>query len=94
MKRIALEEKEKEELVELVKELQLKLKRKHLRLSNAETRLGKAKDSIVRLQGIVTYQRERILEFYKEHIPSTRDIINSAYQDQSVRRGELTTVSR
>ncbi len=86
MKRIALEEKEKDELVELVRELQLKLKRKHQRLSNAETRLGKAKDSIGRLQGIVTYQRERILELYKEQIPSTRDIINSAYQDQSIRR--------
>ena len=86
MKRNALEEKEKDELVELVRELQLKLKRKHQRLSTAETRLGKAKDSIMRLQGIVTYQRERILELYKEQIPSTRDIINGAYQDQSVRR--------
>jgi hypothetical protein len=86
MKRIVLEKKEKDELVELVRELRLKLKRKHQRLSITESRLGKAKDSIVRLQGIVTYQRERILEFYKEQVPSTRDIINSAYQDQSVRR--------
>lgn len=86
MKRIVLEEKEKDELVELVKELQLKLKRKHERLINAETRLGRARDNVNRLQGIVIYQRERILELYKEQVPSTRDIINSAYADESVRR--------
>lgn len=86
MKRITLEEKEKDELVWLVKELQLKLKRKHRRLASAETKLGKAKESINRLQGIVLYQRERILEFYKEQIPSTRDVINNAYPEESIRR--------
>ena len=86
MKRITLEEKEKDELVGLVKELQLKLKRKHQRLSAAETRLGKAKDSLNRLQGIVIYQRERILELYKEQVPSTRDVINSVYPEGQIRR--------
>jgi hypothetical protein len=70
----------------MVKALQLKLKRKHQRLEATEFKLGKAKESIVRLQGIVVYQRERILEFYKEQIPSTRDIINSAYTDGSIRK--------
>jgi predicted nuclease with TOPRIM domain len=86
MKRSALEEKEKDELVWLVKELQMKLKRKHQRLATAETKLGKAKENINRLQGIVTYQRERILELYREQIPSTRDIINNAYSEQSFRK--------
>jgi hypothetical protein len=86
MKRIALEEKEKDELVWMVKELQMKLKRKHQRLAATETKLGKAKENINRLQGIVIYQRERILEFYKEQIPSTREIINSAYSEQSFRK--------
>jgi hypothetical protein len=86
MKRSALEEKEKDELVWLVKELQMKLKRKHQRLATTEIKLGKAKENINRLQGIVTYQRERILELYREQIPSTRDIINNAYSEQSFRK--------
>ncbi len=86
MKRMVLQEKEKDELVELVKELQLKLKRKHQRLANTETRLGKAKENVNRLQGIVLYQRERILELYKEQVPSTRDVINNAYGEGSIRK--------
>lgn len=83
---MALEEKEKEELVELVKDLQMKLKRKHLRLTTVETKLVRAKENINRLQGIVLYQRERILELYKEQVPSTRDVINSVYPETAVRK--------
>jgi predicted nuclease with TOPRIM domain len=86
MKKNTLEEKDKDELVGLVQELQMKLKRKHQRMSAAETRLSKAKESINRLQGIVIYQRERILELYKEQIPSTREVINSVYPEERVRR--------
>lgn len=86
MKRIPLKEKEKDELVRLVRDLQLKLKRKHQRLAATEIKLSKSKESINRLQGIVLYQRERILEFYKEQFPSTRDIINDADGEGTIRK--------
>lgn len=79
MKKGMLNQLEPEELVGLVEALEMKLKRKHQHLTTAKVRLGKAKDSITRLQGIVIYQRERILELYKEQIPSTRQIIDSTH---------------
>ena len=84
MKRTVLTELETEDLVDLVKNLRSKLKRKHQHLTVAKLRLGKAKDSINRLQGIVVYQRERILELYKEQIPLTREIIDSTPHDQKL----------
>jgi hypothetical protein len=81
MKKSVLKDKETEELVELIRELRMKLKRKHQRLATTELRLGKAKDTVNRLQGIVLYQRERILELYKEQVPVTRDVINNSSHD-------------
>jgi hypothetical protein len=84
MKKTTLTLLETEELVGLVEILRLKLKRKHQHLTVAKLRLGKAKDSIHRLQGIVTYQRERILELYKEQVPFTREIIDATPHDQKL----------
>lgn len=81
MKKMMLHEMHTEDLVGLIHELNLKLKRKHERLVAAESRLGRAKDSVSRLQGIVAYQRERILELYKEQIPSTREVIDATTHD-------------
>jgi hypothetical protein len=78
MKRTVLNQLETEDLVGLVEILRSKLKRKHQHLTVAKIRLGKAKESVQRLQEIVVYQRERILELYKEQVPSTRRIIDSA----------------
>lgn len=71
-------ETEPEELVELVNELQQKLKRKNKHLNVARERLGRAKDNVEKLRGIVAYQRERILELYKGQVPATRSVINEA----------------
>jgi hypothetical protein len=75
---------ETEDLIGLVETLRMKLKQKHQHLTTAKLRLGKAKDSIQRLQGIVVYQRERILELSKEQVPLTREIIDSAPNDQKL----------
>jgi predicted nucleic acid-binding Zn-ribbon protein len=74
MKGRELTESQIENLMELVNELQGKLKKKNLQLTALRDRLNNAKRTIKRLQGIVTYQRDRILKFYdadvidKEHL--------------------------
>jgi len=73
MKGRELTESQIENLMELVNELQGKLKKKNLQLTALRDRFNNAKRTIKRLQGIVTYQRDRILKFYdadvidKEH---------------------------
>ena len=64
MKGRELTESQIENLMELVNELQGKLKKKNLQLIALRDRLNNAKRTIKRLQGIVTYQRDRILKFY------------------------------
>jgi hypothetical protein len=59
-----LTESQIENLIELVEELQWRLKKKNAQLTASRNRLNNAKRSIKRLQGIVSYQRERILELY------------------------------
>lgn len=54
-----------ENLVELVNELEGKLKKKNLQLTVLRGRLNNAKLTIKRLQGIVSYLRERIVKLYK-----------------------------
>ena len=53
-----------ENLIELVNELQAKLKKKNMQLAALRERFNNAKRTTKRLQGIVTYQRDRILTFY------------------------------
>lgn len=65
MKSKALSESQIENLIELVDELQQKIKRKNQHLTLARHRLGNAKRSIKRLQEIIAYQRERILELHQ-----------------------------
>ena len=54
-----------ENLIELVNELQDKLKKKKLQVTVLRGRLNNAKGTIKRLQGIVEYQRGRIVKFYE-----------------------------
>jgi hypothetical protein len=68
MKGRELTETQIENLMELVKELQGKLKKKNLQLAALHDRLNNAKRTIKRLQGIVTYQRDRILKFYETDV--------------------------
>jgi len=57
-----------ENLIELVNELQGKLKKKNLQLVALRDRLNNAKRTIKRLQGIVSYQRDRIVKFYETDV--------------------------
>lgn len=65
MRRKFLTESQIENIIELVNELQLKLKRKNEQLTLSRRRLNKAKSNIKRLQGIISYQRERILDLHR-----------------------------
>lgn len=65
MKDRELTETQIENLIELVDELQGKLKKKTVQLTALRGRLNNAKRTIKRLQGIVSYQRDRILKLYK-----------------------------
>jgi hypothetical protein len=68
MKGRELTETQIENLIELVKELQGKLKKKNVQLTVARGRLANAKRAIKRLQGIVSYQRDRILKLYDNDV--------------------------
>jgi uncharacterized protein (UPF0305 family) len=52
------------ELIDIVNELRSKLKKKHQDLTKTRERLNKAKSRIQKLKGIVTYQRERIIQLH------------------------------
>ncbi len=68
MKDRELTETQIENLVELVNELEGKLKKKNLQLTVLRGRLNNAKLTIKRLQGIVSYQRDRIVKLYKNDV--------------------------
>ena len=72
MKDRELTETQIENLIELVNELQGKLKKKNLQLAILRGRHNKAKLTIKRLQGIVSYQRDRILKLYKNVVIDER----------------------
>lgn len=55
-----------EELVELVTELQAKLKKKTQELTETRSRLLRAKSTIQRQKETIAFQRDRILSLYKE----------------------------
>ena len=71
MKDRELTETQIENLIELVNELEGKLKKKNLQLTVLRGRLNNAKLTIKRLQGIVSYQRERIVKLYKNDLGDT-----------------------
>jgi DNA repair exonuclease SbcCD ATPase subunit len=66
MKKMQLDEVEQEELIEMVNDLQRRLKKKTSDLSDTRVRLQRAKTTIQRLKETINYQRERILTLYKE----------------------------
>jgi len=64
MKGRALTDSQIENLIEQLDELKEKLKKKNSQLTVARHRLNNARHTIKRLQGIVSYQRDRILKLY------------------------------
>jgi hypothetical protein len=56
---------EKEELVQLVYELRMKLKNKKLELNKAKVKLSSAKVKVNKLKDIVIHQRKRIIELHQ-----------------------------
>ena len=66
MKDRELTETQIENLIELVDELKGKLKKKNLQLTVLRGRLNNAKLTIKRMQGILSYQRDRIVKLYKD----------------------------
>ena len=56
---------EKAQLIELVEELQTKLKKKSTELHQTRTKLHSAKGKLTKMKDTVEYQRKRILELYQ-----------------------------
>lgn len=61
----SLMEAEPEQLVNIIGELEAKLKKKNEALARTRIQLTKARHSVQRLKDIVLYQRERILKLYE-----------------------------
>jgi hypothetical protein len=57
----------KEYILGRMMQLQLRLEKKKEALSRAQLKLARAKKNIGRLKGIVTYQRERIVQLQLNH---------------------------
>jgi hypothetical protein len=53
-----------EELIGMINALNEKLKKKGQELARTRERLGNARSRIQKLKGIVTYQRDRIIELH------------------------------
>jgi peptidoglycan hydrolase CwlO-like protein len=64
MKRKALTEIQVENLLEQLDELRQKVNRRNQQLTLARYRLGNAKRNIKRLQEIIAYQRQRIVQLH------------------------------
>lgn len=62
---------DKETLVQMVVELQLKLKKKNDELTRARVRLSHAKSRLRRLKDTVASQRKRIIELYSSQNDTT-----------------------
>jgi hypothetical protein len=63
---------DKPELIEIVKQLQIKLKSKKDELQKVKTKLSITRTKLVKLKDTVIYQRKRILELY----PSAQPVLN------------------
>ena len=55
---------DKETLIEIVGNLQLKLKNKNAKLFHTRTKLKSTKNKMMKLKNTVDFQRKRILELY------------------------------
>jgi hypothetical protein len=55
---------DKEALLEIIEDLQSKLKKKNKELYLARTRLSTAKAKMLKMKDTVQFQRQRILELY------------------------------
>jgi len=66
MNKRTLSESQVANILDLVQELERKVKRKNDQLNVARQRLANAKQTIRRLQGVIAFQRERILDLRRE----------------------------
>lgn len=64
-KKSSLLEADTEELMNVIGDLEAKLKKKNEMLTRTRMQLSKARSTVQRLKGIVLYQRERILKLYE-----------------------------
>lgn len=55
---------DKETLVELIDELQMKLKKKNGELHQVRAKLNQARTRVMKMKDIVEFQRKRIIELY------------------------------
>lgn len=85
MKKDNLEEREKQELVRMVDELQSKLKKKKLELYKTRVKLNSAKSRLRKMKDTVVHQRNRILELYNEDIKI--EVANNAESKPAMRVG-------
>jgi predicted nuclease with TOPRIM domain len=63
---------DKPELIDVVKQLQIKLKSKKDALQKVRTKLSATRTKLIKLKDTVIYQRKRILELY----PDTQSVLN------------------
>lgn len=54
-----------EELMEVIKDLEQRLKKKTEDLTRTRNRLNKSRSNVKRLKEIVAYQRQRIIQLYE-----------------------------
>jgi hypothetical protein len=55
---------DKETLLQLIDELQTKLKKKNFELNRARTKLSQARARMMKMKDTVEFQRKRIIELY------------------------------
>jgi hypothetical protein len=55
---------DRESLLHIIEELQLKLKKRNVELNLSRTKLRLLRGRVVKMKGIVEFQRKRILELY------------------------------
>jgi|GEM_PF-2464676 len=60
---------DKDGLLQVIDDLQLKLKKRNTELHRARTRLKVARSKMLKMKDTVAYQRRRILELYPDQVP-------------------------
>jgi hypothetical protein len=56
---------DRETLLQIIDDLQIKIKKKNSELQNARTKLGVARSRVLKMKNTVEFQRQRILELYQ-----------------------------
>jgi hypothetical protein len=56
---------DREALIQIIEELNMKIKKKNSELQNARIKLGAARSRALKMKDTVEFQRQRILELYQ-----------------------------